>query len=73
MRYIADGDGEIFETAEQCEAHERALMELDNKLGDIEVFLEETKKDNPDRSKAMYRRVIREFKIWEHGRTPAQD
>lgn len=65
MRYLAD-DGEIFDYEELCIEHEGYLNELENKIADIEVFLKEKKAENPERSKAMYRRVIREWLLWEN-------
>ena len=64
MKYITQDDT-VFTDREEAEEHEARLTEIAERHDEIERFLKETCKDKTDRSHKFYRRVIREWLVWQ--------
>lgn len=63
MKYMTDDDN-IFMNEQDAVAHQEKLDEIKGFDGKIENFLDEQDPQRSDRSRQMYRRVIKEWLIW---------
>lgn len=63
MRFITDDDS-VFGSKEEADAHQEKLDRIRGFDGTIEKFLAEQNPEKADRSKQMYRRVVKEWLVW---------